>query len=300
MIKRIVELLDSEGPLTGRELCNKIPSDELTLWRVCNKSEEIVLKTFGKKFLRLDKRVNGYARLSPSIKREFLTYTVAGLRKDAEKVEAKSNSLYNMIKDISRQKLRLAEDIIKKIVEHQKEPETVTGCTCFIIAGDIVYEMAHSVPRPERSTGRLVRGSDIDIIAVTAGLSKKFVKELDSSIYHEKYYLLKNPTYMEEIDYIVKDISKIQTQLRFDSFKSMIASKILYEGKFLYGSRSIFEKIKKMLPERKIPEKLQVMKKKAITNRKNAELYLLNNTGELTEEEHLKLFYTKQEKEEIF
>jgi len=55
-----------------------------------------------------------------------------------------------------------------------------------------------------------------------------------------------------------------------------------------------------MLLKRKIPEKLRAIKEKAITNRKNAESYLLNNTDVLPEEEYLKLFYTKQEKEEIF
>jgi hypothetical protein len=37
-----------------------------------------------------------------------------------------------------------------------------------------------------------------------------------------------------------------------------------------------------------------------VINRKNAESYLLSNAGVLPEEEYLKLFYTKQEKEEIF
>ena len=55
-----------------------------------------------------------------------------------------------------------------------------------------------------------------------------------------------------------------------------------------------------MVLERKIPEKLRVIREKAINNRKNAESYLLNSTGVLPEEEYLKLFYTKQEKEEIF
>jgi len=300
MMNGIVELLDKHGPLTGKELYDKNPSDELSLWRICNKSEEIILKKFGKRFLRLDKQVEGYARLSPSIKREFLTYTVAGLEKDLQKIEARSKSLYDEIRDISKQKLKLAEDIIKKIVECQEEPETITTGTCFIIAGDIIYEMAHSVPRPEKSTGRLVKGSDLDIIVVTEDLPEKYIKELDRSIYQEKYYLLKNPSYREEIDYVVKDIRKVQAQLRFNTFKFMIASKILYEGKFLYGSRKIFEKIKKMVLERKIPEKLRVIREKAINNRKNAESYLLNSTGVLPEEEYLKLFYTKQEKEEIF
>jgi hypothetical protein len=300
MIKRIMELLDRQGPLTGKELCDRISSDELTLWRACNKSEEIILRKFGRRFLRLDKQVEGYARLSPSIKREFLTYTVAGLEKDCGEIEKKSVSLHSEIKNVSIQKLKLAADIIKKIVRCQKEPDNVTECTCFIIAGDIIYEMAHSVPRPEKSTGILVRGSDLDIIAVSENLPEESIKELDSSIYQEKYYLLKNPSYREEIDYIVKDMNRVKDQLKFDNFKYMIASKILHEGKFLYGSRKIFEKIKRMILERKIPEKLRIIEEKAVTNREKAESYLLKSTAKIGQEDYLKLFYTRQEKEEIF
>ena len=300
MMKKIVELLDDRGPLTGKELHNGTLLDELFLWRICNRSKKIILKTVGKRFLRLDKRVKGFARLSPSIKREFLTYTVTGLRKDCRKIEDKAKLLHDEIINISRQKLKLAQDVVIKTVQYQKDPVTVASRACFIIAGDIIYEMGHLEPRPEKSTGRLIKGSDLDIIVVTEDLSEKKVKELDNTIYQEKYFLIKNPSYREEIDYIVKDISKVETQLKFNTFNYMVASKILYEGKFLYGSQKIFKKIKKMLLERKIPDKLRVIEEKAITNRKDAESYLLNNTGVLPEEECLKLFYTKQEKEEIF
>jgi hypothetical protein len=300
MINTILELLDKQGPLTGKELYDRIQSDELTLWRTCNKSEKVILKRFGQRFLRLDKQVDGYARLSPSIKREFLTYTLAGLEKDCREIEKKIKTLHSEIKDISRQKFKLAADIIKKIVQRQKEPENVKSHACFIIAGDIIYDMAHSVPRPEKSTGILVRGSDLDIIAVTENLPEKSIKELDNSIYQEKYYLLKTPSYREEIDYIVKDMDRVRAQLEFNDFKSMIASKILFEGKLLYGSRKIFEKIKSMIQENKIPEKLHLIEEKAVTNREEAESYLLESNAEIDEEDYLKLFYTRQEKEEIF
>ncbi len=300
MINRIIELLKIYGPLTGKELCDKTMLDELSLWRLCNKSNEIILKTFGKRFLRLDIRVEGYGRLSPSIKREFLTYTVIGLKKDSGKIDERVDSLYNKIKNISRQKFELAREIIKKIAECQAEPAIITSSACFIIAGDIVYQMAHSEPRPEKSTGKLVRGSDIDIVVVTENLPESTVKDIDNSIYQEKYYLIKNPSYREEIDYIVKDIGKVRTQLKFDTFKSMIASKILSEGEFLLGSHDIFEKIKEMLLKHKIPEKLLAIEEKAIANREKARSYLLGSTELLPEEQYMKLFYTKQEKEEIF
>src|SRR4030042_5360393 len=120
MINKIVELLKKLGPLTGKELCDKTLLDELSLWRICSKSDEIILETFGKRFLRLDMRVEGYGRLSPSLKREFLTYTVIGLKKDSRKIDERAESLYSKIKNISRQKLELAREIIKKIVEYHQ------------------------------------------------------------------------------------------------------------------------------------------------------------------------------------
>jgi vacuolar-type H+-ATPase subunit F/Vma7 len=297
---KIIKLLERTGPLTGKEMSKQSGMDELSLWRICNKSDEIILKTVGKRFLRLDSRIKGYARLSPSIKREFLTYTVAGLKKDSGEIKRKASSIYQEIKKISRQKLELAREVIKKIVTEQEKPEILSGCTCFIIAGDIVYGMAHAEPRPETSINEIVKGSDLDIIVVTENLPRKILEDLDRSIYQQKYYLIKSPSYREEIDYIIKDIQKVRVQLSFNNFKFMVASKILYEGKFLYGSTEIFKKIKKMLSERKIPEKLLALEKEAITGRENAESYLLESSSALPEEECMKLFYTKQEKEEIF
>lgn len=297
---RIIKLLDTQGPSTGKELRDQSKTDELSLWRICNKSDKIITKIVGKRFLRLDKRVEGYARLSPSIMREFLTYTVIGLEKNAREINLKAKSLHENIRDISKKKFELAQKIIVKIVESQDKSETIKTRACFIISGDIVYKMAHAEPRPEISTGKLVNGSDLDIIVVTENLSKKIIRDLDTAIYREKYYLIKHPGYKEEIDYIIKDTATVEEQLQFDNFKLMVASKILYESKFMYGEQKIFKKIKEMLFAKEIPEKLQTIEKKAAANREAAESYLLNGTGTLSEQESLKLFYTKEEKEEIF
>ena len=38
-----------------------------------------------------------------------------------------------------------------------------------MLAGDIVYGMGHDAPRSERSTGQMVRGSDVDLVVITEG-----------------------------------------------------------------------------------------------------------------------------------
>ena len=169
----------------------------------------------------------------------------------------------------------------------------------FLIAGDVVFEMAHLEPRPESSTGKLVKGSDLDIVVVTKGLPDSLVNNIDLLIYNKKNFLLKNPSYNEEIDYVVKDISKVKEQLEFKDFKSMIASKVLYESQFLYGSYEMYEDIKEMVKEAGIPQKIAELEEKAEIDRSNARMYLLKAKVPLAEEESLKLFYTKEEKEEF-
>lgn len=80
----------------------------------------------------------------------------------------------------------------------------------------------------------------------------------------------------------------------------MVASKILYEGKFLYGNIEIFNQIKKMLVDEGIPQKIRALVEEALRNRNNAIAHLLKYEGRLTNEENMKLVYTKEEKEEFF
>lgn len=72
-MRGIISLLRENGPLTGKELLEKSRSDTLSVWRACNKPGKIFTETAGRRYLRLDRHVQGYARLSPSILREFLT-----------------------------------------------------------------------------------------------------------------------------------------------------------------------------------------------------------------------------------
>jgi len=296
---QILELLDSRGPLIGKELLERTQMDEFTAWKICNSHERIVTKTIGTRYLRLDRQVEGYARLSPSIIREFHGYTVIGTVRNIPDIQDKAELLRQEIINISKRKFELAQEVITKIVESQLASNIIKAGACFIIAGDVAYEMAHLEPRPEPSTGELVRGSDLDIVVVTQGLPVSIVKALDYHIYEQKNFLLRNPSYNEEIDYIIKDISKVKEQLKFNSFKSMVASKILYEGKFLYGNIDIFNNIKKMLMDESIPEKIKALEETASRNRNEAIAHLLNYEGKLTNEEDMKLFYTKEEKEEF-
>ncbi len=296
----IIDLLKENGPLTGKELLEKSTKESFFLWRECLGSSNILLKTIGNRYLRLDKRVDGYARLSPSILREFLTYTVVGLKDDSANIDKKTQQLLQKTLKISKSKLALSKETISNIVSNLKHFSQIQRKATFIIAGDVVYNMAHSEPRPESSTGQMIMGSDLDIIIVTDGLTKNIIDELDGAIYGQKYNLMKMPAYREEIDYIIKDLKVVERQLSFKNFEFMIASKILDEGKYLYGDIVLFKKIKKMLQENNIPDKLKKLESKAAILREEAKKYLIKAPYPLTEEKYKMLFYTKEESDEIF
>ena len=75
----ISDLLAIHGPCTGAELLGLAEVKVFALWKACCTQPDIVMRRVGRRYLRLDQAVEGYARLSPSIRREFLNYTVVGL-----------------------------------------------------------------------------------------------------------------------------------------------------------------------------------------------------------------------------
>ncbi len=298
-MKTILEILEKRGPLTGKELLQETQADEFSLWTACRRHEKVLTRIVGRRYLRLDRQVEAYARLSPSIMREFHDYTVIGAAADSGAIAPKAAWLQGEIAAISRQKYVLAEKTITRLVEAHPQASTVREQSCFMIAGDVVYEMAHAEPRPEPSSGEMVRGSDLDIVVVVEHLPEDAWKSLDASIYKAKHDLLFNPGSREELDYLVKDISRVREQLGREDFKSMVAAKILHEARFLYGSRTIFEKVQALLLEHGIPQKMRRLEEIAHFNRELAESHLLLQ-GSLPASEALKYFYTAEEKEEFF
>jgi hypothetical protein len=297
----IIHILEAAGPLTGAELVDQTRAEVFALWHACKRLPGILFEIIGRRFLRLDRVVPGYARLSPSIRREFLTYTLVGLERHGEELCRKSQVLREEIRRISRNKLYLAKDSIASAMDTIPGKEAILPAVCFIIAGDITYEMSHLVPRPEKSTGELVRGSDLDIIVIVNNdLPVEAARMLDKAIYRKKHYLLVHPEYREEIDYILKDFNRVLEQLRFDTFESMVACKILDEGQFLFGSSAVFERVKSLVGQHGIRERLKEMETQAINSRRLAEARLIEMDGELSENEAYHLFYTREEGEEIY
>ncbi|MDM7917704.1 MAG: hypothetical protein QUS12_00880 [Methanosarcina sp.] len=296
--KRIIDIIKEKGPQTGAELIPHFKKDPLLILRRCKLSSAIKVQIIGTRYLRLDKRVEGYARLSPSIMREFLTYSVIGLSDDPAPLEEKAVLLTQKIEKISRSKLDLSFNIVSSLMSRLEYG--TKDKTCFIIAGDIVFNMAHDVPRHERSSKKLVQGSDMDIVVIVMDeYTEEIMDRLDQEIYKEKYSLLLSPYTREEIDYIVKPVSKVKEQLKFDTFNHMVACKILDEGRFLFGNEGLFTSIKQMLLEEGINKKIREMEAMALKFRKKAEEKLLGDNPEQALHDDEYLFYPVEKSEEF-
>jgi hypothetical protein len=300
-LQSIQNILREKGPLTGAELLEYIDADPLPVWQWCRRTPEIRFQCIGKRYVRMDKTVDGYARISPSIRREFQTYTVLGLNDQETAITAKAQHLRDVIHVISQTKMELAHDAMESTTQLLEVWDSIRERVCFLIAGDITYDMAHDVPRPEISTGKMVRGSDLDIIVVAEDdVPAAALEALDRAILKKKYYLLVHPNYQEEIDYLVKNIARVREQLAFDSFPHMIASKILFESVHLYGSVRVFEAVKKAVEEFGVPQKLALLEQQAKENRERAESTLLETDAPNLDEAILNLFYTHEEGDEIY
>jgi len=300
MENEIIGVLKDKGPLTGAELLETLGEDALLLWRACKFSGQIAVHTIGCRYLRLDSKIEGFARLSPSILREFLTYSVIGLTRDQDSLASKADEVASHIKEVSRAKLELARNIFSTVLSRLENDVLIKERACILIAGDIVYDMAHDAPRPERSTGKLVKGSDMDLVVVVDDLfPKELMERMDETIYREKQRVLITPHLREEVDYVVKDLARVREQMAFDTFKRMVACKILQESTLLFGKQDFFKSIKSMLLEQGITEKLMGMEEHAAIFRRDAEAILLREDPDKIRKEALCLFYPTEESEEF-
>jgi hypothetical protein len=296
----IANLIRTKGPCTGREIVTEIDLDSLLIWKACKTSRELLVRTLGKRYMRLDRQVDGFARLSPSILREFLTYSVIGLASDLEPLEKRCTELIGRIHQISRYKFELARQMVSEIMTEFEDEVSRKHQICFIIAGDIVYDMAHDVPRPERSTGEMVKGSDIDLIVVVDDtLPDSYISRLDEIVYQKKYRLLINPALREEVDYKIKRLALVRNQARFEEFKHMVAIKILQEGLLVYGSEDLFRAVKTIIRENGLIEKLDELEERAGIFRKQAEESILENSLDKEKIKEMRLFYPAEEFEEF-
>lgn len=297
---RALRTTSFRGPLTGSQLHEALGVAGFPLWQACMADGRLSHRVVGKRYVRLDIKLDGYVRLSPSILREFLTYTVVGPADRPEALDEAAATLADHIEQVSRRKLYTARRIMDDITRPFLADPQLAPYFCVAIAGDIVYGMAHDVLRPERSTGILVQGSDLDIVVLVADDAPEgLAAALDEAIYAKKYFYLRNPGFREELDYIVKPLSTLRRQTALADFHDMVACKVWWESRLLTGDEALFRAGKQVLADAGVVDRLHRMAVDAAEARVVQQQRLLAvPEGELRDDD-LGLFYTAEESEEF-
>lgn len=301
LAEQIRACLAAQPAMTGAELLAVVGADPLAAWRACRRAPGLIAQAFGRRYLRLDRAVPDYARLSPSIRRAFQTYTVFSPADQAATARARAAELAERARDISRAKRILLQQTVQTALAKCGAGRALQARCLFLLAGDIVYDMAHDVPRPEPSTGQCVRGSDLDLVVVTPDdLPADDAAELDQRLYDQKHLLLRHPDYREELDFLVKPLARVREQFELSDFESWVACKIMGESVRLLGSAALEETVRAGLTAAKIPARLAALEALAAARRLEAEEALLKPERPHDQPDVLHLFYTREEREEIY
>ncbi len=239
----IENILRDSGPITGADLSARLPHlSEIAVWRSCHMSTKFRVTNCARYYLRYDILRDNQLRLSPSILRDFLTFSLIYLPEQiVEKVEA-GTRLANQFRSISLEKLSWAREALLQL-DPELQKVLIDHCVVFL-SGDIAYFLAHETMRQHRGLGVPIKGSDIDIVIITNNEApKEAIERIESEFLTIKKIFLMTPHIREELDFIVKPIDKMLAQLAYSDIHEKIASKILYESYFLMGRVDVYQKL---------------------------------------------------------
>lgn len=296
---RIITVINKEGPLLGKELMALLDMDDFyTVWRACFNSGFLQISHLARYYLRYDITRDDFIRLSPSILRDFLSFTIFSLPHQRQQVIDRQVILSNKHRDISMRKLGVAMEAFLYL-----DPEDLTFLvenSCSFLAGDIAYFLAHEEPRESKSLGKVVKGSDIDVVTVYRdGIDLERLKSIEKAFLAAKYYILKSTYYSEEIDFIFKPVSKMKEQMAYEDIHQKIASKILYESIFLHGSLALYMELRRELEQKGTKGRIEKDFETALVSRKRSMNTLLENTSNEWDEDLKSLFFFSQERIEF-
>jgi hypothetical protein len=296
---KVIHTLADRGPLTGAELLAAVGNvDHFMLWRACFKLQTLQITSFASYYIRYDVTRENMLRLSPSILRDFLTFTLIGLPHQRDALHRKQLSLCNRHRDISYKKINIAMMALSEL--NTIVSEHTLSRICAFVAGDICYFMGHSEERPSAATGKIMNGSDIDIIIVhEEDCDPEDIRKIDEHIMARKVMLMRHPDYRQEIDYVVKPISRLREQLNYVTITEKIACKIVYESLFIWGSNTLYLKLRQMLQDAGVTDQLIEDFNTAIEERSSALKELLDVSAHDVASDVKKLFYATQERVEF-
>lgn len=296
---RVLERLAEKGPQIGKELAFAMPDvPVLALWQACFRSQSFLISHFASYYLRYDITREDQVRLSPSILRDFLSFTLFGLPGQREQMIERQGSLSNMHREISREKIALAQAAMKGVF--LKLTREIRSQLCAFIAGDLAYFLAHNEPREHAASGEMVKGSDVDIVIILSDTLPDEVKEtIDAEMIRLKSIYLRHPDYRQEIDFITKRQSVMERQFGYGDIHDKIASKIAYESMFLGGSLTLYMEVRDAMSRLGVDKLVEGDFDHALKDRKNAMRKLLHVDATTIDDETRSLFYFSQERVEF-
>jgi len=295
---RIHAVLTEKGALLGKELCAILDGEPyLAVWQACFADGAIQISHFSRYYLRFDITREDMVRLSPSILRDFLSFTLLSLPGQREAVIDRQVELSNRHREISREKTRIAWTVLIETLASLAPGEDAKLCA--FLAGDLAYFLGHSEPREIKATGEMVRGSDIDIIIVHDGLSEESVAAINSTMTQSKHYYLSHPGWRQELDFIVKPIDRMFDQFNYSDIHEKIASKIVYESLFLAGSVALYGMVMDEMRASGAGAKIEADFEYGLADRKTAMRELLQADPYELDAKTQSLFYFSQERLEF-
>lgn len=290
-----------KGPTVGYKLSEAFEDVEpIELWRACYVSGGIRVRNCARYYLRYDIKRENTLRLSPSILRDFLTFSLIYLPEQSVAAVEGGTLMANKFRAISLRKLSRARKALLEL-EPELQAELNAHCVVFL-SGDIAYFLAHDTPRRHATLDVPVNGSDIDIVIVANNQADpKKIAAIEASLLKIKRLYLLMPQVREELDFIVKPVDRMIEQLNYGDIHQRIASKILYESYFLMGRVDIYESLMQNLEARGTRARIEADFETALIERKRTiqKILALPATDSVKDSEVASLFFATQERLEF-
>lgn len=297
----VLEALRRIGPASGQKLIDFLPDFlPIDVWRVCYLSNMIRIRNCARYYIRYDITRQNQLRLSPSILRDFLTFSIIYTPNQRTVGLEDSAVLANKHRLISQKKLSLARKAIMSL--DTQSQNILQRDSCAFVSGDVAYFLGHNTPRIHKQSKTKINGSDVDVVFVFNNHVKSLdIKRAEEQFLEFKYVALKDPSVGEELDFIFKPITKMMEQMQYRNINEKIASKILYESLYTFGRLEIYEGLMAELEFSGAKAKIEKDFKTALYERKETYRKLLSLSGhELQlDSETESLFYFSQERLEF-
>lgn len=298
---KIKDALRENGPQSGAWLSETFSDvHPIALWRMCYASGGILIQNCARYYLRYDVTRGNMLRLSPSILRDFLTFSLIYLPEQGVQTVEAGTRLANRFRRISLRKLSMAREALLKLPSELQE-EINKNCVVFL-SGDIAYYLAHDTPRQHDTMNVPIHGSDIDIVIITNfEADPQKVAAIESELLKIKRLYLVSPDIREELDFIVKPVGRMIDQLSYQDIHEKIASKILYESYFLMGRVDIYQSLMRHLEISGARKKIERDFEIALTERKQTigKIMALSHDKSEQDSNVNSLFYASQERLEF-